>query len=231
MMTGKSLGKNFQGLPNVWQPSTTKHKSTNRTNGRSPAQTRLAGRSIRDQLVLQANRSSTPWKTWKGKALSDSLSALLPLPTSPCSLAWEANVLLETLSDMTSDFEIVLIPHRTADVAMLDAAEELAVQYPQIRVERCHGMEERDMAVRQAMEQAGGSMVFVHDPQAACSPARLRNAWEATRRLPAAGGSARFDQAEPQAATARHRAGSAVPCFVRKCPPHEARLGSIPQLV
>jgi len=66
-----------------------------------------------------------------------SLSVLLPVRNVESTLASTVHKLLEVVPELTRDFELVIVDDGSSD-ATIEVADELAVQYPQIRVVR-HG--------------------------------------------------------------------------------------------
>jgi len=109
--------------------------------------------------------------------VNDSLSVVLPVFNAQKSLASEVSELLEVLAEMTDQFELVLVDDGSTDQTV-EIADELAQQYPQIRVSRHPRRWGSSAAVQTGLAAATGDYVFVQDELTPVSANDIRRLWE-----------------------------------------------------
>jgi glycosyltransferase involved in cell wall biosynthesis len=109
--------------------------------------------------------------------VNDTLSVVLPVFNAQESLSREVGELLEVLSDLTDQFELILVDDGSTDQT-LDVADELARRYPQIRVSRHLRRFGSSAAVQTGLEAATGEYVFVQDELSPVSASDIQRLWE-----------------------------------------------------
>jgi glycosyltransferase involved in cell wall biosynthesis len=92
--------------------------------------------------------------------VSRSLSLILPVRNAEQQLAGAVARVLDILPDITRTFEILIIDQGSSDHT-LEIAEDLATEYPQIRV----GCAMHSDAVQFGIQQSRGEVVISHDGQ------------------------------------------------------------------
>lgn len=92
--------------------------------------------------------------------VSRSLSLILPVRNAEHQLAGAVARVLDILPDITRSFEILIIDQGSSDQT-LEIAEDLATEYPQIRV----GCAVNSDAVQFGIQQSRGEVVISHDGQ------------------------------------------------------------------
>jgi glycosyltransferase involved in cell wall biosynthesis len=101
-------------------------------------------------------------------AVSRSLSLILPVRNAEQQLAGAVARVLDILPDITRSFEILIIDQGSSDHT-LEVAEELAIEYPQIRV----GCAMHSDAVQFGIQQSRGEIVISHDGTSELNVAEL----------------------------------------------------------
>lgn len=101
-------------------------------------------------------------------AVSRSLSLILPVRNAEQQLAGAVARVLDILPDITRSFEILIIDQGSTDHT-LEIAEELAIEYPQIRV----GCAMHAEAVQFGIQQSRGEVVISHDGESELKVAEL----------------------------------------------------------
>lgn len=89
-----------------------------------------------------------------------SLSLVLPIYNAQFSLVRRVRRLLEFLPELTSQFDIVIVDDGSTDQTD-EVADELAVQYPQIRVHRHPRRLGESVAAQTGVRMAEGNIVYV----------------------------------------------------------------------
>ena len=126
--------------------------------------------------------------------LQRSLSILLPVHNDQHELATTVTRILEVLSDLSCQFELIIIDDGSTD-ATIEVADELAALYPQITALRHAKQLGRACAIRSGLQQSTGDIVLAHDQhgleridRGAAGPLRqLRGNTPANARTPQAG--------------------------------------------
>lgn len=108
--------------------------------------------------------------------MNDSLSIIVPVRNVEIGLAEQVHELLDTVPDLTSRFEILLVDDASADHTP-EVAAELARQYPQVRHLRHQEPLGRDAAIRTGVSRALGQTLLVQDASGRISPTDLRRLW------------------------------------------------------
>jgi glycosyltransferase involved in cell wall biosynthesis len=136
--------------------------------------------------------------------VSRSLSLILPVRNAEHQLAGAVARVLDILPDITRSFEILIIDQGSSDHT-LEIAEELAIEYPQIRV----GCALRGDAIQFGIQQSRGEVVISHDGQSELNAEELGRLCHSARQQtqPASigrdAGSSKSWRAQP--AAAQHR--------------------------
>lgn len=108
--------------------------------------------------------------------VNDSLSIIVPVRNLETCLAEQVHELLDTVPDLTSRFEILLVDDASADHTP-DIAADLARQYPQVRLLRHQEPQGRDAAIHTGVSRALGQTLLIHDASGRISPTDLRRMW------------------------------------------------------
>jgi len=108
--------------------------------------------------------------------VDDSLSIIVPVRNVETTIAGRVEHLLEILPDVTVRFEIIVVDDGSTDHTV-DAARELARQYPQLRVIAHREPQGREAAAKTGLASAHGQTVFIQEDSAALSAAQLRRLW------------------------------------------------------
>ena len=114
----------------------------------------------------------------RGLLVSPSLCVLLPVCNVQASLAGLAAELLDVLSDLTPQFELLVIDDGSLD-ATSEAAGELARRFPQIRLVRHATRLGRVAAIRSGLARSSGSLVLLRDEACTLDPHDLYKLWRA----------------------------------------------------
>lgn len=118
-----------------------------------------------------------------------SLTIVLPIRHATESLSATVQRMLEILPDLTRRFEVLLIDDGALE-APSESARELARHYPQVRVvANSDAAGSRDAALRAALEQSSGEVVFLGEDGCAARLQEIDRLWRGLDRAP--GGSVR----------------------------------------
>jgi len=115
--------------------------------------------------------------------VSRSLSLVLPVCNVEKTLPENVQHLFEILNDLTDKFEVVLVDQGSSDHT-IDVAQELAVEYPQVRVSRRTPMDSKNDSIDQTLAETTGDIVFVQNGHATVRPSALRQLWELNEPTP-----------------------------------------------
>ena len=91
-----------------------------------------------------------------------SLSILLPVRDDQSTLATTVQRLLDVLSDLPGQFELIVIDDGSRD-ATIEVADELAMRYPQVSAVRHAEPRGQEAAIRSGLERSSGDIVLVRD--------------------------------------------------------------------
>lgn len=105
-----------------------------------------------------------------------SLSVILPVRNAQDQLAHQLVELLEVLPDLTSRFQIIVVDDASTDHTE-DVAQELAQQFPQIKVLRHAVKKGAQEAVQTGLALTEAAVVFVQQANTKISHARLSRLW------------------------------------------------------
>lgn len=118
-----------------------------------------------------------------------SLTIVLPIRHATESLSATVHRMLDILPDLTRQFEVLLVDDGALEAAG-EAARELARHYPQVRVvANGDASGRRDAALRTALEQSRGEVVFLGEDGCAARLQEIDRLWRGLDRAP--GGNAR----------------------------------------
>jgi glycosyltransferase involved in cell wall biosynthesis len=109
--------------------------------------------------------------------VSRSLSLVLPVCNAERTLAENVQHLFEILNDLTDKFEVLLVDQGSIDHT-IDVAQDLAVQYPQVRLARRETVDRDDASIDRTLAETTGDIVFVQHGHAGVRPSALRQLWE-----------------------------------------------------
>ncbi len=93
-----------------------------------------------------------------------SLTVLLPVRNVQSSLAASVQHLLEVVSEMCRQFELVIIDDGSTD-ATCEVAHELSRRYPQVRAFSHAKPQGHEAAIRAGLSLSQGQIVLIHDEQ------------------------------------------------------------------
>ena len=128
------------------------------------------------------SRGGMPDKAPWSAIVTRSLSVLLPLHAAE-GLEPLIDQLLELLPDLTPRFDVTLLADAVSE-SLLEAADELALRYPQVRVVRCWPRRE-EAAVRQALAEGRGQTVLVWSSACELNSRELLRLWRLTDKFDA----------------------------------------------
>lgn len=112
----------------------------------------------------------------KGYALNQSLSVVLPVHNAEATLARQVVQLLDILPDLRRGSKSSIVDDGSTDHTH-ESAQDLAREYPQLKVVRHAERRGMPAVVQTGAEQATGDVVFVHDATLPVSPSNLRRLW------------------------------------------------------
>lgn len=112
----------------------------------------------------------------KGALLERSLTVLLPVHNHQSALAGQVQRILDVLPDLTRQFELIIIDDGSTD-ATIEVADELANQYPQIRVARHAVPQGRLAALRTGLQKSTGEVILLHDEGNGLSMKEVQKRW------------------------------------------------------
>jgi glycosyltransferase involved in cell wall biosynthesis len=117
--------------------------------------------------------------------LNRSLSVLLPVRNVESSLAGEVEQILEVLAELTGRFELVIIDDRSTD-GTWEVAQELAHNYPQIRLVADPIRHGPTQGIRLDVVAAYGEVVIAHDGLSRVDSREIVKLWRSlSGRVPA----------------------------------------------
>ena len=116
-----------------------------------------------------------------------SLTIVLPIRHATESLSATVHRMLEILPDLTRRFEVLLVDDGALEAAG-EAARELARHYPQVRVVASGDASgSRDSALRTALEQSRGEVVFLGEDGCGGQIQEIDRLWRGLDRSPGGG--------------------------------------------
>ncbi len=124
--------------------------------------------------------------------MEPSLSLVLPVYNVQSTLGSQVARMLDVLPELTGRFELLIVDNGSTDLTA-EVADELARQFPQVRLISQRRYAQSADAAQAALPQAAGQYVFVFDDLSADRESELRQMWRRrdelvamTRREPAA---------------------------------------------
>jgi glycosyltransferase involved in cell wall biosynthesis len=112
--------------------------------------------------------------------LQPSLSLIIPVYNEERTLANRVHRVLELLPELSSRFEVLVIDNGSLDHTC-NVADELAREYPQIRVIR-HGERRGMEAISETgLSKSQGEIIMLMKPGEAVQPAEIKRLWQISR--------------------------------------------------
>lgn len=108
--------------------------------------------------------------------MSESLSVILPVQNAETHLQDIVTELLDVVSELTSDFELMIVDNGSTDDTE-EVAMELDRMYPQVSSFRQSEATEDMVAARKGIARTSGDMVLIHDINSPLSPDAMRQFW------------------------------------------------------
>lgn len=108
--------------------------------------------------------------------METSLSIVIPVHNAERRLSAQVERALELAGELTPRFELLIFDDASSDNS-LEVAEELARQYPQVRLARNPQRLGKSQTIKSAMEQTTGDVVVIYDPAMPMSDEQLRRLW------------------------------------------------------
>jgi glycosyltransferase involved in cell wall biosynthesis len=109
--------------------------------------------------------------------VSRSLSLVLPVCNAERTLAENVQHLFEILNDLTDNFEVLLVDQGSIDHT-IDVAQDLAIQFPQVRIAHRETVDRDDVSIDRTLAQTRGDIVFVQRGRSGVRPSALRRLWQ-----------------------------------------------------
>jgi len=133
-----------------------------------------------------------------------SLTVLLPVYNAQSTLTATVADVLEVVSELSGQLELVIVDDGSAD-ATGEIAHDLARRYPQVRTFH-HGLHQgREAAVQTGLKHSTGEIVFLHDENSGMTLDGIPSLWHAAHEHPAA---ARPPKTTPWPKASQHDSGS-----------------------
>lgn len=109
--------------------------------------------------------------------MSQKLSIILPVYNVATKLDSKVRELLDVITDLTSDFEVMIVDDGSTDDTE-EVSMELDREYPQVRVLRHAGRKGPMGAARAGIAGTRGDIVLIHDIQSPISGQAIQQLWE-----------------------------------------------------
>jgi glycosyltransferase involved in cell wall biosynthesis len=107
----------------------------------------------------------------------DTLSVVLPVHNNAAELSERVADLLEVLSDLTAQFEVLILDNGSTD-STEEVACDLTRHFPQLRLLRQSERQDHEKTLEVCLENTTGDLVVLLDEKANVLPSRLRKAWD-----------------------------------------------------
>jgi glycosyltransferase involved in cell wall biosynthesis len=108
--------------------------------------------------------------------LTRSLSVLLPVHNAQATLQADVGQVLDLLPDLSHDFDLLIIDDGSTD-ATCEVAEELAKQFPQVKLVRHSRRRGIKAALNDGLSRTRSHIVLGHDGQSRIDPAEIVRVW------------------------------------------------------
>lgn len=108
-----------------------------------------------------------------------SLTVLLPVENSEATLTRNIRLLLEVLPELTDRFELLIVDDGSTD-ATFEVADELARQFPQIRVIRSTTPRGRTRAIQWGIRETSGEYLLLIDEDSSLPIDEIGRLWTAS---------------------------------------------------
>jgi glycosyltransferase involved in cell wall biosynthesis len=105
-----------------------------------------------------------------------SLTIVLPVYNSESQLSGSVTQMLELASDLTSDFSILIVDDGSTDETCA-VAHELALQYPQVTVQRQRQRSGLGPIITMVRRRVNSDVVIVHDGVTPIDAVQVRRLW------------------------------------------------------
>jgi Glycosyl transferase family 2 len=173
----------------------------------APARPMMRMREIRsgeaaapNRVSLRSRRGREPsaFNDPKDYPLNRSLSVLLPVHNAQATLESDVGRMLDLLPDLTHQFDVLIIDDGSTD-ATCEVADELATQYPQVKLlhrPRRRGVE---AALSDGLARTESHVVLAHDGQPRIDTAEIVRLWHRE---------AQFDRQMPEISAATSKQGA-----------------------
>ncbi|MDG2384139.1 MAG: glycosyltransferase [Pirellulaceae bacterium] len=109
--------------------------------------------------------------------MSPSISVILPVRNLQYVLSNRVHRILEVLSDLTTEFEILIMDYGSTDLTA-EVASDLATSYPQVRLLDRSAIGEPLATVDDGIQETVGEFIFVHDASMPFSQQTMRRLWD-----------------------------------------------------
>lgn len=114
----------------------------------------------------------------KGTPLQPSLSLIIPVFNEERTLANRVHRVLELLPELTSRFEVLVIDNGSHDHSG-EVADELAREYPQIKVIRHGNQRGMDAVMETSLAKSRGEVLMLLTPGEPIQAAEIQRVWQA----------------------------------------------------
>ncbi len=108
--------------------------------------------------------------------MNQSLSVILPVYNVENELSRRVNEMLDVVSDLTGELEIMIVDDGSSDNTE-EVSMELARQYPQVSAIRTSERTGEMTAARTGIAKTNGAVVMIHDVQTPLSGDAMRQLW------------------------------------------------------
>lgn len=117
--------------------------------------------------------------------MTESLSLVMPVKNAQDTLESTVSRVLEVISELTTEFEVLIVDDDSQD-ATPEIADELTRRYPQLRLVTNNQQQGEEGCIAAGMAQAKRQFVLVH-PAVECPETKLRDLWNNRDRRKAGG--------------------------------------------
>jgi len=109
-----------------------------------------------------------------------SLSVLLPVYNVQSTIVETVREMLDVVSELTEQFELVIIDDGSQD-ATIEVIHELTLDYPQVRVVAHRERLGREAAIRSGFQHCSGEIIVVRDDPASLTSDAISRLWHAAQ--------------------------------------------------